>query len=389
MRWLRLLALVPVILLAGCGRTLRPDEARGLLQRVQSARQTASLQARLVTSVRFNDKVLRSEAILSRAPGLVQMQYLTGRFAGWRVYEQDGMVWRVDPQGKAQPSHAGPEPSGLGMRFTPDLTVHYDGPGFAAWRRVQRYTIAPGNAGQARLCLAVDAQTSYPLRSRRYDLQGQLLSSTTVRSIDYQAAPPQRVAVPPEASRAQSRAGKGGRSQPATTAELEKMLGGPLLQPKYIPAGFQPRGSFMHQSPRRQFAELRYSDGLRTLAVMQSRLPADRVKAAGDKAGKPGQRREALWRRLTQARGTGQQPGQGGRGAFWRQYPQEPGQAAKAEGADGQKGMWRSILRGSVVRERRGDRMILVVGELPEAELQKVLDSIPLAAGQSRPGVHF
>lgn len=390
MRWLRLLALMPVILLAGCGRTLSPDEARGLLQRVQTARQSASLQARLVTSVRLKDTVLRSEALLRRAPGLVQMQYLTGRFAGWRVYEQDGMVWRVDPQGKAQPSPGGAEPGGMGLRLTPDLTVRHEGPGLAAWRRVERYTIAPGNAGQARLRLAVDARTGYPLRSRRYDLQGQLLSATTYRRVDYRAAPPQRVSVPPEASHPEPQAGKGGRAQPATNGELEKMLGGPLLQPKYIPAGFQPRGGFIHHNRRRQFAELRYSDGLRTLAVIQFHPPGDGAKRPSDRAGgDTRERRGELWRRLMQARGPGARPGnpsgQQRPGGLWRKSAEGRGQRPSGEGG----GLWRSVLRGNVVRERRGDRIVLVMGELPEAELQKVMASIPLAPGQRRPGVHF
>lgn len=368
-RWTPLAVLLTV-LLGGCGRTLSPQEARTLVGQVQAARRNTTLTARLLTTIRLEGQTLRSEATLARGPGVVQVEYLTGRFAGWKLFVQDGLVWRVDPQGKAQPSPAGADPSGLGMKFSPDLIVHYDGFGWAAGRRALRYTVAPPHAGPARVRLALDAQTLYPLRLLRYGPHGQLLSATTYESVNYKAPSPPRVVVPAVAARAEGHPA-GRKTRVAKPEELAKMLGGPLLKPKYVPAGFQLSGTFLHETVRRKTAELRYSDGLRTLAVLQFTRPALAQRLPADDRGvrrqhENAEERRALWQRWQQTRG----PGQANEGAH-------------------KGGLWGNLLRGDVVRERRGDRLIIVVGEVSRTELQKVLDSIPSAPGQARPAVKF
>lgn len=360
--------IILALTLSGCGRNLSPDEARALLQRVQQARLTATVAGDLSTSVRVRGQLLSSDGRIQRAPGIVQVKYLTGRFGGWQVIEQDGMVWRIDPHGKPTPSTAGAD-TGLGMRPSPDLRVHYDGPAWVARHRAARYSIEPPATANTRVALTIDAATYYPLRLERYGNDGQLVSATVYRSVDFNAAPPQRLPVPEVASPA-NRQRAGGRAIAADEQKLEKLLGGSLAKPTYIPPGFHLRGTFIHSLGARQVAEMRYFDGLQMLAVMQFHRPATKGLGAGNPVS-PGAEK--------------------GRWAFWRKAEAGAGMKAGQEKRSGERGtgvVRPSLWRGNVIRERRGDRVIIVAGELPAEELQKIMSSIPSPPGQ-RPAVKF
>lgn len=359
--------IILALTLSGCARNLSSDEARALLQRVQEARRTATLEATFTTSVRVRDQILTSDGHLHRSPGVVQVRYLTGRFGGWQVVEQDGMVWRIDPQGQPTASNAGADP-GADMRLAPDLRVRYDGPAWLAGRRAIHYTVRPPVSEQARLELTVDAATYYPLRLERFGTDGQLVSSTVSRKVNFAAAPPQRLAVPNVAAPANQGAGPK-RATAATEQQLTKLLGGPLLKPTYLPQGFRPRGMFIHTFRQRQAAEIRYFDGLRMLAVMQLPRPKQGAMRAGNPA-RPGVAagRWGFWRGLQQRRNDGSRQG--------------------LEASRDQGGVRPSMWRGNVIRERRGDRIVIVAGELAPDELQKIMSSIPYPPGQG-PAVKF
>lgn len=344
------------VLLSGCGRSLSPDEAQAVLQRVQQARRSVTLQGQLTTSVRVRGQLLTSAGRVRRGPGVTQVQYLTGRFAGWWLIEQDGMVWRIHPNGQPTAAVAGADP-GLGIRLSPEVRVRYDGPAWTAHRRALHYTVRPPASDQPRLELTVDAATYFPLRLERYGTDGQLGSATAYHAVDFNAQPPQRLPVPAVASPAGSHRQLGRDLTPATEQQLAKVLGGPLLKPTYIPRGFKLRGVFLHRIRQREVAEIRYFDGLRMLAVMQLQRPARRAMRETE-AGRPrlSEGRWGFWRRL--------QPGPAG-AAGGRMWP-------RAEGI-----VRPSLWRGNVLRERRGDRIVIVAGELAPEELRKVMASIP------------
>jgi hypothetical protein len=351
-------------MLSGCGRSLSPQEAQALLRQVQAARRGLTLDASLTTSVRIQDELLEAHAKMQRAPGLIHVQYLTGRFKGWQVVEQDGLVWRIDPQGKPRASAVGAEPGlNFGPRMLPNVSVRYEGIGWAAGRRVSRYEIAMNRPGAPRMELAVDHITAFPLRLIRRNDEGEIQSATIFQKVNYQAQAPKRLAVPPVASSPKYSK----RARAATEEQLTKLLGGPLVRPAYVPAGFKLRGLFVHENPRRKAAEIRYSDGLRVLAVMQSVVPKH-------------------WKARPRAEGVQQAPRRGRWAAFLGQGRQDA--SDKSGHAEGTGSLWRSTLRGSVLRERRGNRIVMVVGELPADELRKVMDSIPYPPGQ-RPAVGF
>lgn len=386
-RLTRLLVIVVAICtIAGCGRPLTPEEARQVLRGVRQARQSATLEGTMATSVRLRDKLVTAQAKIRRAPGIVHLRYETGRFANWQIIEQDGMVWRVGPDGKPQTWEYGVEPGGGGLPMRPDLRVTRAGGGRVAGRPVDRYKVQAPDGGPARVEIAIDREKRYPLRISRYDSRGKLVSESVYESVNYAAAPPQTLPVPKVAT-----ARREGRqhARKHSEEELVKAFGAPLLKPTYLPPGFQLRGMFSHETRRGTPAEMRYSDGLRTLSVLQVKLPspAERQKwQQGRERREWGERRKQGRQQGSRAEG----PWRGRRGEQAQGGPpQEPrfGGGEKGKGGPGQ-GIWRGRLGGHVVRERRGDRMVIVTGDLEPPQLQRVMDSIPFPAGK-QPTVRF
>lgn len=360
--------------LAGCTREVPPERARAILQQVQQARHSLTMHGKLTTSIQLRDQQLQSEAEVRRAPGVIQLKYTSGKFAGWQIIEQDGYVWRVSPDGKPSASPVGPE-SGLGLPSLTNLRVTFAGDTSVANRRAHKYIVRPPEKTQARLVVVIDAETSFPLAMQKYGAGGTLVSETTYREIEYNAAPPQRVTPPAVAT--QHRHGKPGlAASPTTEQELARELGGPLLKPAYIPAGLQLRGFYARHGRKGVLAETRYSDGVRTLVVAQARIPRQwlerRGLAAGQggapQAGMPGERPHAgPWRgRMEEGqKATPGQPQPTGRPGWWQRFRQG-----------------RGPLGQDMLRERRGDRIVIVRGDLPPEELRKVLASIPYPPGE-------
>lgn len=382
---LRALGVAALLLcLVGCESRLTPERAQDVLQRVQQARRTLTAQGHLTALIHTPEQMLQSEAEMHRGPGVIHLKYATGRFAGWQIIEQDSQVWRVSPDGKPSASPIGPDP-GMGLPAHANLQVSSAGMTRVAGRWARRYVIVPPAESVGRLVVAVDAKTFYPLRMQRFGPHGRLVSETAYRDIQYGVAPPVRQRVP---AVAQERGLRGNGSGVAKTTEqqLVKLLGGPLLKPTYLPQGLQLRGFYSRQTRRGFTAEMRYSDGLRTLVVAQLKAPRRRAERAGDGNARPaGARGGAAAGRPRDGGAAGGQQRPADRGkerGWWQRFRGEGGTGAAAgEGGAGPAGR-------ALLRERRGDRVVLVGGDIAPEELRKVLDSVPYPPGQ-QPNTKF
>jgi hypothetical protein len=312
------LLIVSTAALAADSKVLPADQVSALLARVQKARHSTVLQGRMVISVLVKGQMVRSEANIRRGPGVVQLEYLTGQFNGWKIIEQDGASWRVSPQGQVAPSPGGADPSFSGLGGKVQFTVQTSGSGRVAGRRVDLYQIRPPGASQTVLIMGLDAQTGYPLRMERYSADGKLLSSSSFLTVNYHAASPQRLSVPQGITPHGPKHHGSGAAQPAGEQDLVQVLGGALLKPTYLPAGFQYVGMFLHKRGGGAVAELRYGDGMRVLSIFQMQAPGH---------------------------------GPGGPGG--------PGGLASGP-------------RGYIWREHRGNRVIIVAADLQADELQKI-----------------
>lgn len=310
------------------------QQAQGLLAKVHRARQTTTLQGTLQTKVLVGGKMVTSEAGVHRGPGILIISYRSGQFKGWRMIEQDGKTWHLNPAGEARPGARGGDFMSL-PAIPPNLklSITDQGTDTVAGRKVNQYEVRPPGDSQARMLLALDAANNYPLRMERYSSEGKLISATTFTRVNYQVSPPAKLPVPEVASTRPSRLPGRQSARPATIEEIERALGGDLLAPGYLPKGFSRQGTFLRATPHGAVAEVRYGDGLRTLSQIQMRTPKGPGPGRGPGAG-------------------------GGKRAGWG-----PGSGP-------------SPLRGHMVRVQRGDYMAIIAGDLPKAELQKVADSL-------------
>lgn len=370
------LAILGMLALSGCTRELPPEQARDLLQRVHTARRTLTLTGRLSTSIQMQGRQLRADAEMQRAPGIIHLTYTSGRFAGWKLIEQDGLVWRISPEGKPEASPISPE-TGLGLPAHPGLSIRDGGLIRRAGRIARRYIVhPPGENTDARLVIAVDSKTGYPLSIQRYGHGGTLVSATIYREVTYGTPPPPRIEPPAQAAAWQQRR-QGSPAKMMTEQELEKAVGWKLLKPQYVPDGFQLRGYFLRETRRMTLGEIRYSDGLRTLVVSQGKAPErpqgaaaePRGRGPGEGSGRPGERQQTKQPAGAKAQQDGPRQSEGGpwdrRGGWWQRFRQE--RASQGTGPGGRR----------VLRDRRGDRVIIASGDLPPEELRKTIDSVP------------
>lgn len=184
--------------------------------------------------------------------------------------------------------------------------------------------------GPSRL-LWIDRATGVILRSEQYNSQGKLVSRSEFLSVDWKARPADSLFQIPAGWRV---------TAPAIQAEkhldkeqVSRMVGIPVREPTYVPPGFVLDGYHVVQSPSAHLvAHLRYVDGLNSLSVFQHRCA-------------PGRRR-----------------------GFGFQWGRRLGRRDGCELFSSQEG-------NALVKEEGGIRLV-VVGDLPQEELQKVMDSI-------------
>ncbi|MGD8239348.1 MAG: sigma-E factor regulatory protein RseB domain-containing protein [Armatimonadota bacterium] len=217
-----------------------------------------------------------------------------------------------------------------------------EGEAVVAGRQAGRIALVSRRERRPALRLWIDRETKVPLRTDSFDTDGHLVARTALNHVDYAAAAPQEELRVPEGWRH----GWLGDGQPQrlTIEEFAAKADFTPRRPSYVPGGYVHRGLYGHTCPRgRQYAEIRYGDGLRTLSVFEHR-PLGLRRGGGGRAWGPG-------------RGMGR-----GRGRGWRVDPEPVVIAAGATKS---------------IRQRREDLMIVITGDLPARELLEVLRSVP------------
>lgn len=406
---------------AGCGpRQLNEQQARDLLRQVQHARREVAVRGTLTTTIRMGNETVTAEATIHRGAERMQLELLSGRGKGGRIISQGDKVWQIGPDGKTvrrlpfNPVDAGPPLHRPGA-------VQVQAGEIVAGRQTDRVTIRPSTKSATRMELLVDRQTRFPLATWRYNDANALVAGSRYLTADFSVAPPEPVKVPDLAA-GDGRRHSGEKIDPTRAAEV---LGMAPLEPGYVPDGFSKVGYFLHQRQIGSSVEIRYSDGLRSLSVIefraQDRRSAQRggaqhdsapregpARAAGTGRGEqpvedlppvvrrtweklaPEQRREqiAKWRRMTPdqrrelaraLREGDRQPDRGGAsgGEGDGAEPAQGKQWSRGQGDNAHRAqMGRSKIRGRVIRFRAGPLGVVIAGEAPRDELQRMADSV-------------
>lgn len=260
----------------------RPD-ASELVERAWQARTQTSLAG--VQETRFREAggecVTTVAEILMAPPGKVRLRYRGEPLAGLTVWDDGDKSYRYDPVGRDLTISAGSR-SGGGHESLPALN-NYDcvwmGVVRLAGRDAVQVELRPQHGGTRRsLCL--DAETHFILSSEDYDVQGRLMRSTRFRSVDFltgERVPGDAEFQPPAtlvAALGKARPGESCSSfQPA---ELAKLVGFAVRQPRWKPSGFRLTGAYPVPCAcpsKHQAVRLEFSDGIQTLSLFECGHP--------------------------------------------------------------------------------------------------------------------
>lgn len=318
-----------------------------LMVAAQDARADVAALGTVVIRSPGPDEPASVRAQVHRGGGRAAIHFLDGPARDARVFREGGRVWRGG--GHAMRPLA-LEPGADMPRLDPDLlarnyVARIMGGESIAGRPAVHLGLRRRHGGGG-LHLWLDRETHFPLRTVITDPAGRALSDTAYETIDYRVGPPR---LPPPAEGAHEPRFS---VHPATAEEAAREAGFQPLQPAYLPPGFKPAGRHLHRfrSGRGPAVELRYTDGLAGLTLIQ-------MKTADRRGAGPGKRRGA---------------GPGG-----DRHPPPPGAGPRHDRPHVPRKLDAPPSgRGGKVSREHGDITVVVLGELPQEELHRVADSL-------------
>jgi len=361
------LAIIVMTALAGCQpHQLSSQDGHKLLQQIWQAKHNVSLRGTLTTTTTLGDRTLTAQARLHRGAGRLQMVFTSGKGRGMRIIGQEGMVWQIAPDGKAVrrlPRSPISQMPPLGKNMIVELSKGKQITG----RATDKIVIRPHPHAHARLEIWADKENRFPLQSDRYNSEGDLVSSTKYTLIDFSVTPPPLAKVPAT----KDKPGQIYQQEKIDEHKAKQLLGTAPVEASYLPKGFAFRGYYAHKARHGNAVELRYSDGMRVVSLLESRL--GQVSQREAKEGELATRREALRQEVRDRRNGSQ------RAARTRGLGRRLAGFGSPERHGDSRGfgqVMRSRLRGKMVRIEVGDLIVVITGEIPLHELRKVADSL-------------
>jgi hypothetical protein len=222
-----------------------------------------------------------------------------------------------------------------------------------AGRPTQIVEIVSRTSGASTWRLWLDRETFFALKRERYNADSKLTTSTEYLAVEFDVSVPEaEFSVPTE----QRPTTPGPQEQSLSLEALGKGVGFSVRPPRYLPPGYVLQGGYARREgkgggPGRRHgaltasAELRYTDGIRLLSVSQREATGEETRPVPPPSREQSQKR---WR--------------GGR---------------EREDTRDREGM-RVMDHGSekVLRYHGSDRVVVVIGDLPEDDLARVAQSL-------------
>ncbi|MGI5819335.1 MAG: hypothetical protein ACOX9R_14695 [Armatimonadota bacterium] len=369
--WMKILgavALVVAVLLAA-GLALRffgppGEDATELVRRAARALEEVSVSGTMTTVIRTPDGPRTTRAQMHRGDGRFVMRFLGGPTEGTVVHRQDGAVW-VEGEGgrvgrRADVGEAGLRPELLERNWT--FTT-------AGIRRVagRRVTMVRGEGPGGTINLALDRETGFPLHISRRDRRGELISETTWVDADFSVQPPP-LSEPPPPREQRSR-------QAVTLQEARAAVDFTVLEPGWLPKGWELEGWYLHEGRGGRAIEARATDGLRALVIIQrsAEAAAPRREAGEGEPARPRDRQQ-----------TGERRGDGDGERRWdREHrdgdrperPDRPDRPAD-EGRERSRVMHLRGAGGDAIRREIDGTIVVVIGPADAAARERILDEM-------------
>jgi outer membrane lipoprotein-sorting protein len=255
-------------------------EAKKLLKAATQAPETQEYIAQATTFATYGNRLLHSEAeVYNARGGKYRIEYKIGSLSGVIVGRSEpDMTWRYDPlhrrliTEKLAVSQADPNHYDLNMLLKncrAKVKMHTT----VAGRPATEIVLEPKAGGGSRT-LWIDPETGVILRSEERNVENDLVAATTFHSITYgkTASPEQFLPIPPTGKPIKWIAENDFAREAGDPRQISRTIGVPLMEPKYIPTGYQKEGYYLYNCPgcASKAAITRYVDGLNSLTVVQS-----------------------------------------------------------------------------------------------------------------------
>lgn len=321
-----------------------------LVWRSEAADQQLSLRGRVRTTVRFGPRQESAIAEVIAARGKLRLDFESGS-RRWSLVDDGRSLVKLRP-GRDRPEIL-PRPAFITDRALAErnYTARLLQKERVADRPTQVVEIASRASGASTWRLWVDEETFLALRRERYNAEGELTTSTEYLAVEFGVSVPEESFSLPSAR--QRPTPPPPKEQSLSLEALAKAVGFPVHTPRYLPPGYRLQGRYARgqgrgggpghgRGARPKSAELRYTDGIRLLSVLQ--WEATPVPAPPE----PPPSHEQSRRR-------------------WR----------GGKGKTGQ-GSARVLDHGSekILRYHGPERVVMVIGDLPEKTLAQIAQSL-------------
>ena len=262
-RWVGLVLmatlLVAVVRLADAAE--RREAERWLARAAQVPQSLAYSGTQTVRFVWAQRQLVSEVSVSHEPPDRTRLDYHGADLDGVCVITAAGHTWRYDPRLKrtdeatVTPTDIPASLDGYRVRVGPGETV--------AGRATRRIDLTGPKTSRS---LWLDSATGLLLRSRTRQPTGQMAETAFTQ---LQLGPP-TVAVsydPPSGAHRQA-------AETLSRAQIEAKLGFRLVQPRWLPAGYRPAGTFLFRCPccAMLAGQLTFSDGLSSFSLFQGRL---------------------------------------------------------------------------------------------------------------------
>jgi len=249
----------------------------------ESAAAELSLVGEAQTMALMDGKTLSATAAVSAAGGKVRFDYKHGEHQ-WSLIDDGKNLVRLDARDKAAFMLKRPALAVDRVLAEKNYAASEAGTADIAGRPTRIIQIAPKSGGATVYRLWLDRQNGFALKQERYNIEGQLASSTEYTKVGFSVSIAPSVFEVPAGWRVERPRDVEERMSPS---QLSDRLGFAVKTPRSIPKGYVLLGGYAQQWGRheRVMAELRYTDGLRVLSVYQ------RVRGQDEGAGEHGRHR--------------------------------------------------------------------------------------------------
>lgn len=332
MRAALLISMAAISLVVSAANDIATPNPAARLRAAQGAEERLTLRATLNTATFSRQTSASSQVVVSRKLGCCRWEYQSPALKGLVMIEKGDAVIRLDPEQKTASVGCARREAGTFELLLKNYAVTVERTEPIISRPADVLVVKHREPGRPAKKVWVDRATNLILRTEYYDCDGKLASLTFYTDIEWEPKLDDALFEVPDGWKKVALEDDDARHWDRES--LSKEVAFAVREPTRLPAGFAFDGFHLyHCRCGVASAHLRYVDGLNSVSVFE---------------------------RYTQCPGRGR-----GRGFGW----------GKGRGG-GRNCQLLASQPGRMLVRQEGDLSYILIGDLPEAELAKIADSI-------------